>query len=190
MVPLTGMIHGREALVARNYGGYHKAAAGIEVTLPFVLELPTGDKVLDEELLNPQGIQVIKFYAGNAIIWGDRTLSIDPAWKWKHQRELMSYYEIDLMNNFGWIIFALNNPRMMGLANAALRDYFLGEWKKEALQGSTFEEACAIKVDTEINTPATRAAGDMFAEVTLWLADTVERFTITVSKRGIFESVA
>lgn len=188
-VPLTGMIHGREALVARNYNGYHKAAAGIDVTLPFVLELPTGEKVLDEELLNPQGIQVIKFYAGNAIIWGDRTLALDPAWKWKHQREMMSYYETDLMNNFGWIIFAINNPRMMGLANAALRDYFRAEWKKEALQGATFEEACEIKIDTEINTPGTRAAGDMFAEVTLWLADTVERFAITISKQGIFESV-
>jgi hypothetical protein len=30
----------------------------------------------------------------------------------------------------------------------------------------------------------------MFAEITLWLADTVERFIITISERGIFEDVS
>ena len=34
LVTLTGVIHGREALVAKNYDGYHKVAAGIDVTLP------------------------------------------------------------------------------------------------------------------------------------------------------------
>jgi hypothetical protein len=45
-------------------------------------------------------------------------------------------------------------------------------------------------VDEEINDDATRAAGDMHAEVgPLKLADCVERFIITISKAGIFETV-
>ena len=191
LVSATGMIHGREAKIAKDYNGYHKAAAGIEVTLPYVLELPTGDKILDEEILNPQGIQVIKFYAGNAIIWGDRTTALDPAWKWKHQRELMSYYEHDMMSNFNWIIFMLNTNRTASLAYAALRNYFTAEWTKEALQGEKFSDACGIKIDSENNTPATKAAGELNAEISLWLADTVERFIIKMSKSsGLEEGVA
>ena len=188
LVPNTGAIHGREALVAKNYDGYHKAAAGIDVTIPQCIKLPTGDKSLDEELLNKHGIGLVKFKNGICIIWGDRTLSVDPAWKWKHQREQMSHYENDLRESFDWIIFAINDELEQKKADSALRSYFRPEWKKRALRGADFGDSARIKVDNEINTDLTRANGDMYAEVALRLADTVERFIITMSKMGIFES--
>ena len=71
---------------------------------------------------------------------------------------------------------------------SALVNFFLPEWAvKRALQGTTFDEAASIKVDSDINTPTTRAAGDLNAEVTLWLADTVERFIIGIGQSGIVE---
>jgi hypothetical protein len=189
LVSLTGGIHGREALVARNFDGYHKAAAGVDVTLPNVLKLPTGERALNEELLNPQGIQVIKFKDGNAIIWGDRTVAVDPSWKWKHQRELMSHYENVLRENFDWIIFAINDPTVQQVAFNALRAYFLPEYTKGALDNNIdVDIALQIKVDAENNPPIERAAGNLNAEVGLKLADTVERFIITMSKLGIFET--
>ena len=48
--------------------------------------------------------------------------------------------------------------------------------------------ALQIKLDGEINTPLTRAAGDLNTEIILKLADTVERFKITMGKLGIFET--
>jgi hypothetical protein len=189
-ISLVGAIMGREALIAKNYNGYHKAAAGIGVTLPRVVELTTGEAILNEEKLNPRGIQIIKFNKGNCIVWGDRTVALDPAWKWKHQRELMSYYEHVLLENFDWIIFAINDPVTQNEALSALKSFFIPEWVKRALRGDTFDEAAIIKVDNEINTDLTRAAGDLNAEVTLRLADTVERFIITIGKAGVFESVA
>jgi len=188
-ISLTGAIHGREALVARNYDGYHKAAAGTDVTLPAVLRLPTGDRTLNEEILNPQGIQVIKFKSGNVIIWGDRSLSTDPAWRFKHHRELMSYYENVLRENFDWIIFAINDPITQQIAFNALRAYFLPEYAKGALDRNvSLDAALQIKLDKEINTPIERAAGNLNAQVGLKLADTVERFIITMNKLGIFET--
>lgn len=189
LVPTTGAAHGREALVAKNYLGYHKASTGIDVTYPMCVKLPTEDKVLDEEFLNPHGINVVKFKDGLCIKWGDRSLSIDPAWKWKHQREQMSYYENDMREKFDWIIFAINDAETEKPARSALRSYFEPEHKKRALRGDTFRDAVEIKIDAENNTNATRADGDMLAEVSLRLADTVERFIITMSKLGIFESV-
>lgn len=189
LVPNTGMIHGREARIAADYNGYHKAEAGIDATLPKLLDITTGDAILDEEVLNPAGIAVVKKVKGNFIIWGDRTLNLDPTWKWKHQREQMSYYEHVLQENFDWIVYAINDPVTEKLALSALKSFFIPEFTKRALRGKTFEESCIIKLDEELNTNATRANGDMISEIKLRLADTVERFIIRIGKQGIFESV-
>lgn len=189
-IPLTGMIHGREARIAVDYDGYHKAQAGIDATLLRVLKIPTGDRKLNEELLNPAGIAVIKKKSGNFVIWGDRTLHRDPAWRFKHQREQMSYYEHVLEESFDFIIFAINDAVSDKLAETALISFFLPEFVKRALRGNTFKDAAIIKVDEELNTDATRANGDKIASVSLRLADTVERFIIRIGKQGIFEDVA
>jgi hypothetical protein len=190
LVPLTGAIHGREARIAADFQGYHKAEAGIEATLPRVLKLPTGDALLDEEQLNPVGLAVIKKKRGNFVIWGDRTLYLDPTWKFKHQREQLSYYEQVLLDGFDFIVFAINDAVEEKVALNAMKLFFSPEFTKRALRGKTFDEACIIKIDAENNTDATRATGDMYADVSLRLADTVERFNIRIGKQGIFESVS
>lgn len=190
LVPLTGQIHGREASIARAYEGYHKAQAGTEATLPATLDITTGDTILNEELLNPTGISVIKKLGGNYVIWGDRMLAVDPTWKWKHQREQMSHYEKVLGENFDWIVFSLNDAISDAQALFALQNYFYPEWKKRALRGDDFlNDAATIRADEELNTDATREAGDKIAEVKLRLAATTERMIIRIGKQGIFESV-
>lgn len=187
-VSLTGAIMGREAAVARDYGGYHKVAAGISVTLPRLVKLDTGN--LNEEVLTPQGINVVKKVKGNYIVWGARTLAVDSAWKFVNHRSQMSHYEHILQENFDWTIFQINDPVLQAQVISALRGFFLPEWRNRALRGDTFEEACTIKVDNEINTDLTRAAGELWAEINLQLADTVERFIIRMSKDGVFEQAA
>jgi hypothetical protein len=193
-IPLTGAIHGREAAVARNYNGYHKAAAGIDVTLPKVSKLDVGEVVpINEEYTNRLGINIVKKVKGNYILWGDRTIASDPAWKWKHQRELMSHYERQLLESFDWIVFAINDSSQEKLAKSALLSFFRPEWKKGAIRGDKFEGngsgyACTIKIDGENNTDATRAAGDLFCDIELRLADTIERFIIRVGKAGVSEN--
>jgi phage tail sheath protein FI len=190
LITLTGMTHGREARIAADYDGYHKAEAGVDAILPRLLKLPTGDVILNEELLNPAGIGIIKKKRSNFILWGDRTLHLDSNWKFAHQRELVSYYEHVLQESFDFIIFSINDSLSDKDALSALKGFFLPEWTKRALRGDTFDEAAIIKVDAELNTDAVRAAGDKKASVSLRLADTTERFEITIGKQGIFENVA
>jgi hypothetical protein len=192
-VSLAGMILGRHALVARNYNGYHKAPADTTVTLPSVLELPTGDaeteNALNEELLNPKGINVVKFRQGTVIVWGDRTISPTSEWQWLHQRSLMSHYENILRENFDWIVFALNDITAQERLKTTLVAYFLPEWIKGALRGDTFKDAFNLKIDEENNNDLTRSQGDLNAEMLFRLADTVERFKMVVGKQGIFDAV-
>jgi phage tail sheath protein FI len=189
LVPMTGMIHGREARIAADYSGYHKAEAGIDATLPKILKLPTGEKILNEEYLNPLGINVIKKVKGNFVLWGDRSLWTDTNWKWKHQRELMCYYENVLKENFDWIVFQINETATEKLAITSLRGFLYPEFVKGALRGNKFEDACQIKIDSELNTDAVRAAGDMYAQIMLRFGDVVERFIIRMGRQGIFEAV-
>jgi hypothetical protein len=189
-VPLTGMVHGREAREARNFLGYHKVAAGITVNLPDVRSIPTGDRVLNGEILNPAGLQRVERKNGRFVIWGARVPSVDSAFRFSQHRELLSYYEHVLIESFDFVIFAINDPLAQPGLIAALKSFFLPEWRKRALRGDSLDEAATIKIDDENNTDATRAAGDMNAEVTLQLADTIERFIITIGKRGVFESSA
>lgn len=189
-IPITGQIHGREALVAKNYDGYHKVAAGIDVTLPRIRKLPIGDRLINGELLNPVGYQTVRKKQGNYVLWGARIPSSDPAFKFKQHRELLSYYEHVLQEAFPWILFAINDKQEWPGLIAAFKSFFIPEWRKRALRGDTFDEAARIKIDEENNTNLTMAAGDLNAEVTLRLADTVERFIITIGKAGIFEDLA
>lgn len=189
-IPTTGMQLGREARIVSDYDGYHKAQAGIEAVLPRLLSIPTLDKKLNEELLNPVGINVIKKSKGNYVLWGDRTCNLDPSWKFKHQREQMSYYEHVLGENFDFIIFTINDKLSDRQAETALVAFFMPEFTKRALRGDDFKKACIIKVDAELNTDASRANGDKIASISLRLADTTERFIIRIGKQGIFEATA
>jgi len=189
LISLTGAIHGKEARVANDFDGFHKAAAGVDVILSNIVKLPDGleGKELDEEFLNPAGINIIKRKEGNFIMWGDRTVGLDTAFKFKHQRETMSHFENIFLENFDFIIFALNDDEAQQSLISAFRAFFIPEFAKGAIRGKDVDDAARIKIDDENNTDATRAAGDLNAEIQLRLADTVERFIIRISKLGVTE---
>lgn len=193
LVSATGMIHGREARVAISRGGYHKAAAGVSVTLPRIVELKSDElnRPIDEEFLNPRGYQMLKPRQGDHIIWGDRTLWVNRTWMFKHQREQMSYYEETLRLNFDDTIFEINDQSLWELLKARIRTFFRVEFAKRALYSvdGKFDSAFRVKIDSQNNTTATLAAGDLNAEISLSLANTVERFIITMGKKGVFTAI-
>ena len=199
LVSVTGMQLGREAMVARDWDGYHKAAAGTDVTLPLVIRAPVlgrPDKPtrLNEELLNPAGVNAYRWASGGSTIiaWGDRTLDNTTVYRWKHKREQLSHYENVIIENFDWSIFQINDPEADSDVLAAVHAYFLEEWRKRAIRGDTFvggmNPAAIIKMDEENNTDATRAQGDQNIEISLRFADTVERLKFIIGAMGLTES--
>jgi hypothetical protein len=198
LIPLTGMFLGNEAWVAQRFEGYHKAPAGIDVQLPEVVELPAVGKPesptpLDEEVLNPAGINVVKWRPGGNVViqWGDRTLATTTAFRFLHKRRMLSQYEIDLQEGFNFTIFEINDPIEDQKVLAAVHDYFLPEWRKRAIRGNTFvggnNPAAIFKMDEDNNTDATRAQGDQILEISLRLADTTERLRLFVGAMGVVE---
>lgn len=186
LVPLTGMIHGLEARYAGGAEGYHLPAAGVDAVLPQIRKLTTGDAIPNEEFLNPRGIAVIKRIKTDWVVWGNRTLQDDdPDWKWKHQRELFSSYEIMLREGNDAVIFQLNDPKLRDSLIASLNDFFGREYIKGALSNLVApSEAFSVKIDSENNPAATVADGILYADILLLPVDAVEQFRIRIGKRG------
>ena len=191
LVSQTGAIHGAEAVVANNFQGYHKAAAGTDVILSNIVAFPDGidGKTFNEELLDAVGVNLLKNKNGNFILWGDETLGIAGDRKFKHKREYLSHLENVFFENFDFIIFAINDEQTQKVLISAFRDFFTPEFAKRAIRGKDLDEAVQIKIDNENNTDLTRAAGELNAEIRLRIADTVKRFIITISELGVTESV-
>lgn len=192
LITATGMLQGLEAAYAKRNQGYHVPAAGVDAILSAVKKLPTGDEILDEEFLNPRGINVIKKYGSDFISWGDRTLQDDEEqFKFKHDLELMCHYQRVLLDSYGWIIFQVQNPDLRNTLIGALRAYFDKQWDIGALdRNMSRRDAIVIKIDAENNTEATAEAGELHAEIELGLAKVVEKFKIKIGKKGVTTTAA
>ena len=185
---LTGLKHGIEARVAGDAQGYHVAAAGDVAPLETVVELPTGERELDREVLNPQGINSIRKIGGVFYIYGSRTCAVDAAWNFKHAREYMSHTENVFLESFEWIVFKLNDEQQRNELIPVFRQYFNIELQKRAISGSDLDDAVTIKVDGENNSQADVDAGDMNADISFRIVGVVERLNISVSKKGVSSS--
>jgi len=166
--------------------------------LPEIIKLPVVGKPdnpiqLDHEILYPAGINILKWNmrGTSVIIWGDRSLSQNATFKFYHKRNLLSQYEIDLLEGFDFTIFDINDSTTDDLIIAALMDYFRPEWVKRAIRGSApfggSYPACTINMGPDINTDAVRGAGEAKVEIALRLADTLERLRIFIGPMGLAE---
>jgi phage tail sheath protein FI len=191
LVSTTGMIQGYEAASAREFGGYQKPPAGTRAILSRITRLPTGKQPLNSEYLYPKGINTIELRDGQFVIWGNKTFTSNLAWSALQQRRLMSHYTNVLRENFNWAVFEINDRRLWGKLRTALRAYFFGEYAKRALDNTLpFESAVVIKIDQENNTPASLAAQDVNADLTLALPNSADRIKFSIGKLGILESEA
>lgn len=191
LISATGMIQGREASVARSVGGYHKAAAGVAVTLPRVTKLPTGKQPLDSEYLTPRGINTIEQKAGQFVIWGNSTFTSNTDWKALHARRTMSYYINVLRENFDFAVFEINDQTLWGRIRSSLIGFFFPEYGKRALDNLfPFETACVIKIDGENNTALTLSQQEVRADITLRIVNSADHIRLSLGKAGVIDSAA
>jgi uncharacterized protein len=144
-VPPAGFVAG---IYARSdtERGVHKAPAN-EVILGidgFVTNV-TYDR---QSVLNPEGINALRYFEGRANrVWGARTTSSDPEWKYVNVRRLFIYLErsIDLATQFA--VFEPNNERLWSSIRQSIEDFLLVTWRSGALMGTRPEEAFFVRVD-------------------------------------------
>lgn len=136
--------------------GVFKAPANEEVL--GAIDLETGVTADMQEQLNPQGINCLRTFPGRGIrVWGARTLSEDPQWRYINVRRLFITVRRWIDAGMGWAVFEPNTPRLRTRIESELGGYLHGLWRLGALQGHTAEQAFYVKCDAETNPPGAPA---------------------------------
>ncbi len=133
--------------------GVHKAPANEPVrgAIDLQLDLTKGD----QDVLNPRGVNCIRSFIGRGILlWGARTTSDDPAWKYVNVRRLFLFLEKSIERSTQWLVFEPNTERLWARVRQSVSDFLAQVWKDGALMGTTPEEAFFVKCDNTTMTPS------------------------------------
>jgi phage tail sheath protein FI len=163
LVPPSGHVTG---VWGRNDDtrGVHKAPAN-EV-LRGVISLGCDITSKEQELLNPEGINCIRAFSGQGIrIWGARTMSSDPSWRYINIRRLFNYLQESILNGTMWVVFEPNDDALWAKIRRTIESFLVNEWRKGALFGLTPDEAFYVKCDRETNPSESIDAGQVICEI-------------------------
>ena len=144
-LPPSGFVAG---VYARNdtERGVHKAPANevVRLALGFELLLNTAQ----QEVLNPQGINCLRFFEGRGFrVWGARTASSDPEWKYVNVRRYFAYLERSIEKGTQWAVFENNGDLLWANVRRTVEDFLFNEWRSNRLFGTKPEQAYFVRCD-------------------------------------------
>jgi phage tail sheath protein FI len=155
LVPATGHIAGIYARVDIERG-VHRAPAN-EVVRGIVTHDIGDAKPLfsllnkqQQEILNPRGINVIRDFRSDGRdirVWGARTMSSDPMWKYVSVRRLFIFIEQSIDRGTQWVVFEPNDERTWSAVRLSITLFLRTVWRNGALAGNTEDEAFFVKCD-------------------------------------------
>ncbi|MFC9678683.1 phage tail sheath subtilisin-like domain-containing protein [Streptomyces sp. NPDC056948] len=163
LVPPSGHVAG---IWARNDSerGVHKAPANevVRGAVDLELQITRGE----QDLLNPIGVNCIRAFPGRGIrVWGARTLSSDPAWRYLNIRRYFNYLEESILIGTQWVVFEPNDHNLWARIRRNISAFLVNEWRDGALFGQRPEEAYYVKCDDETNPPESVDVGRVVCEI-------------------------
>lgn len=167
--------------------GVHKAPAN-EV-IRGILDLEVSLTKEEQDILNPRNINVIRNFRriNRALrVWGARTVSSDPDWKYVNVRRVFIFVEHSIDRGTQWVVFEPNDERLWARVRRSLTDFLTTVWRNGALQGTKPEEGFFVKCDRETMTDDDINNGRLIVMVGLAVVRPAEFviFRIGQSRRG------
>ena len=187
MLPPSGHIAG---IFARSdaRAGVFKAPANEEIIGALDLCVGTPDKFVQIEInndvqdqLNPKGINCLRAFPGRGIrIWGARSLSSDPEWRYITVCRLVITLRRWIDINMAWATFEPNTPQLWVRIHRELTVYLTDLWRAGALVGLTADEAFQIKCDSETNSQEVIEGGHVVTEIGLAIVRPAEFVNVRI----------
>ena len=164
-IPPSGHIAG---IYARSdtERGVHKAPANETVrgALGVTVQVTKGE----QDLLNPVGVNCIRSFNGSGLrVWGARTLSSDPAWRYINVRRLFNYVEKSIERGTQWVVFEPNEQDLWARVRRDVSAFLTGVWRDGMLFGASPAQAFYVKCDEELNPVDVRDRGQLIVEIGL-----------------------
>jgi len=142
-------------IYARNdvQRGVHKAPANEVVR--GALRFESDINFAQQEVLNPAGINCLRFFPGRGYrVWGARTTSSDPEWKYVNLRRYFIYLEHSIDRSTQWAVFEPNGERLWANIRETVTSFCYNEWRSGALLGASPKEAFFVRCDRSTMTQA------------------------------------
>lgn len=151
-LPPSGLIAGICARVDIERGVWKAPANEVpRSAIGLERELTTAD----QDLLNPEGINCLRKLPGRGLrVWGARTLSRDPEWKYLNVRRYIAYLEHSIAAGTGWAVFEPNGDALWTAVRRSIEDFLFNEWQRGALLGETPAKAYFVRCDRSTMTQA------------------------------------
>jgi phage tail sheath protein FI len=144
-LPPSGFMAG---IFARNdiRFGVHKAPANEVVRLATSFE--TVLNKAQQETLNPEGVNCLRFFEGRGYrVWGARTASSDPEWKYLNVRRYFHFLESSIDRGTQWAVFENNGPELWANVRSTIEDFLYNEFRSGHLLGTKPAEAYFVRCD-------------------------------------------
>ncbi|MEA1930200.1 MAG: phage tail sheath subtilisin-like domain-containing protein [Euryarchaeota archaeon] len=120
----------------------------------------------EQDLLNPKGINCLRSFQGRGIqLWGARTTSSDPSWKYINVRRLFLYVEQSIEEGTEWAVFESNDKDLWARVRQSVENFLTTVWRDGGLQGSTADEAFYVKCGEETMTQDDIDNGRLIVEI-------------------------
>jgi hypothetical protein len=164
-IPPSGHVAGIYARTDETRG-VHKAPANevVRGALGLEVQITKGE----QDMLNPIGVNCIRAFPGRGIrVWGARTVSSDPAWRYINVRRLFNMIEESIERGTQWVVFEPNDSNLWARVSRDISAFLKLVWRSGALFGTTPDQAFYVKCDEETNPPEVRDVGQLIVEVGL-----------------------
>ena len=100
-----------------------------------------------QDVLNPEGVNGLRFFRGRGYrVWGARTVSSDPEWKYVSVRRYFAFLERSIEQGTQWAVFEPNGKKLWARVRRTVEDFLFNEWKLGHLLGAQ-EEAFFVRCD-------------------------------------------
>lgn len=154
LVPPSGFVAGIYARTDARRGVW-SSPAGLAANVAGAIGLATELTDFQHGLLNvhPKSVSVIRrFPASGTVLWGARTMSSDPEWKYISPRRMAIFLRVSIFNGIQWAVFQPNDEPLWAQLRLNLNAFMTTLFRQGAFQGSTPSEAFFVKVDSETTT--------------------------------------
>ncbi|MDR0777838.1 MAG: phage tail sheath subtilisin-like domain-containing protein [Methanomassiliicoccaceae archaeon] len=142
-VPPSGAVAGVYAATDNN-SGVHKAPAN--VSLQYVLGLEANVSNQEQEALNLKNINPIRVFSGKGfLVWGARTISDSPDWRYIPVRRSLMYLEQSIRNGMQQTVSGPNEGKLWVKVKADITQFLTQEWKNGMMMGPRPEDAFFVR---------------------------------------------
>lgn len=142
-IPPSGAVLGVYSRTDINRG-VHKAPANETVSCT---GLKTNYTKGEQDILNPEGINLIRAIAGNGIrIWGARTAGSNAAFRYVNVRRLFIFVEESIKANTNWVVFEPNDATLWSRVSMTISSFLENLYRNGMLAGNSPEESYFVEI--------------------------------------------